>query len=297
MMTKEEFEVIRTKVKTKMVWVTPEMATGWLEKLDQDNQRKFIPSHGKTLANSMRLGHYGLNHQGIAFNDADKLIDGQHRLQGVVESGVAVPLMVTWGLPEMQSNGVEFKTISTIDRHRLRSIGQILQMEGWKNGNRVAAAIRCVMAAADCYGTTLTTHIAKHILIDYGTHLEKYAGNVGKGTGLRSSYFVGAFAFCRNVDRSLDDLYQAVVTGENIHKGMPAYVLREYLLSGGYLRHGGSDTCASLLRAVCTASYHYIHEVKIGKFKPSDGALRFFVNKQKACIRRIKAACGVSIAE
>lgn len=51
-------------------------------------------------ANDMKAGHWRLTHQGIAFDNNGILLDGQHRLMAIVESGITIKMVVTRGLPK-----------------------------------------------------------------------------------------------------------------------------------------------------------------------------------------------------
>ncbi|GHT34997.1 hypothetical protein FACS189427_03380 [Planctomycetales bacterium] len=77
---------------TYIVNVTPDIAKAWL---DSNNFNR--PRNAETVAGYVRLiseGHWRLTHQGIAFTEDGILLDGQHRLFAIAESGVTVPLRV-----------------------------------------------------------------------------------------------------------------------------------------------------------------------------------------------------------
>jgi hypothetical protein len=81
-----------------LVRVTPELARQWLE-ADQHN-RQIRPTHVRTLAREMTEQRWRATHQGIAFSDHGRLIDGQHRLQAIVMSDVPAMLMVFVDMPD-----------------------------------------------------------------------------------------------------------------------------------------------------------------------------------------------------
>lgn len=77
--------------------VTPEMAAEWLK----TNTRNRNPNKDKLnkLKSDMLNGQFQLTHQSIAFDTDGNLIDGQHRLISLVETGVTVPLAVAFNAP------------------------------------------------------------------------------------------------------------------------------------------------------------------------------------------------------
>ena len=84
-------------MKTAIEWITPEIARALL--LSNSGNRALRDSHVRRLAQAMRDGQWQLTHQGIAINTNGVVADGQHRLQAVIESSVAVQMMVTRGVP------------------------------------------------------------------------------------------------------------------------------------------------------------------------------------------------------
>lgn len=85
-------------MKTEVMLVTPVQAKKWLER-NTDN-RDIRHSVVTGLAESIRRGEWILSHQGIAFSKTGRLLDGQHRLLAVVESGISVRMSVTFGVEE-----------------------------------------------------------------------------------------------------------------------------------------------------------------------------------------------------
>ena len=75
--------------------VTPSLAEEWLK--SNSFNRKISKATVRRYADDMKAGNWNLNHQGIAFDNDGVLVDGQHRLVAVIESGETIKMMVTWG--------------------------------------------------------------------------------------------------------------------------------------------------------------------------------------------------------
>lgn len=103
---------------TAIETITPYTARKYLE-LNTGN-RPLRQSHIRSLANDMRNGAWQITHQGIAFDTAGLLIDGQHRLHAIVEAGIAVEMCVT--------RNCSASSFSILDRGANRSPSDIL---GW----------------------------------------------------------------------------------------------------------------------------------------------------------------------
>lgn len=86
--------------------MTPQMAAALLER--NTGNRKIRPSKVRYLKNVIARGEWQATHQGVAISTTGRLLDGQHRLVAIVESGVPVEIMVTRGL-----NSNTFKVIDS----------------------------------------------------------------------------------------------------------------------------------------------------------------------------------------
>jgi hypothetical protein len=120
-------EAISTSGPLRSQWIdiTPALAKTWLE--NNFRNRPLREDTVKAYARDMILGLWVATHQGIAFNDKDELIDGQHRLSAIVLANKTVRMMVTFGLPS-QIAGKQMTTMDAVDRGATRSVGQTLDV-------------------------------------------------------------------------------------------------------------------------------------------------------------------------
>jgi hypothetical protein len=93
-------------------YVTPEKAKEYLAKNYFRNRHR-VKMWVSRLAIMMREGNFYPTHQGIAFDQEGNLIDGQHRLDAIVQSGCASWLLVV--------RGVNRDHLISIDRGKARS--------------------------------------------------------------------------------------------------------------------------------------------------------------------------------
>ena len=124
------------KIVTRWIRVTPAMAADWLKNnlVNRELSRHTVEAY----ARDMRNGDFIPTHQGIAFNDAEELIDGQHKLSAIVKTGLTILLMVTFGLPKKIA-GKNFTVMDVVDRGRTRTVADQLKIaHGLKNGGDIA---------------------------------------------------------------------------------------------------------------------------------------------------------------
>jgi hypothetical protein len=81
-----------------VVAITPILAKEMLDTMV--HQRRLRPRVVKRYGEDMKNGRWGFTHQAICIDDQNHLIDGQHRLQAIVDTGLTFPFVVMRGLPE-----------------------------------------------------------------------------------------------------------------------------------------------------------------------------------------------------
>lgn len=85
-------------MKLEIQSITPEMAQQYLKK-NLSNNRNLRQNVVLKYARMMRKGEWKLTHEGIAIDTNNKLIDGQHRLAAIVESGCTIEMLVATEVP------------------------------------------------------------------------------------------------------------------------------------------------------------------------------------------------------
>lgn len=85
-------------MRTQIMTITPELAKSFLG--NNTENRKKRGWWVTCLANMIKRGEWLLTHQGIAFTKSGKLIDGQHRLEAIVEAGMPVQMLVIYDVDD-----------------------------------------------------------------------------------------------------------------------------------------------------------------------------------------------------
>jgi hypothetical protein len=121
-------------MKFSQLVITPQMAKNMLTR--NKNNRNLSMRTVENYAKDMRAGHWQVNGESIKIGKDGSLLDGQHRLSAVIKSGIPVPLVLI--------EDIDNDSFFTIDTGKKRTAGQIAQLSGEKNGNRVAAIARMI---------------------------------------------------------------------------------------------------------------------------------------------------------
>lgn len=113
--------------------ITPAYAAELLKV--NSNNRPIQKNHASSIAGAITRGEWKLNGDAIRISKEGVLLDGQHRLTGVVIAGKEVEMMVVRGL-----DSSVFNTIDTGSKPR--SAGDVLAISGVLNYRAVASCAR-----------------------------------------------------------------------------------------------------------------------------------------------------------
>lgn len=112
--------------------ITPEIAREYLQ-----YNSKNRPVHTfivKKYVQAMVNDQWEINGESIKFSSTGRLLDGQHRLMAVMESGITIESYVVRDLQE--------EVFDTIDTGKTRNVSDILALEGETNTSHLGTALR-----------------------------------------------------------------------------------------------------------------------------------------------------------
>jgi hypothetical protein len=119
-------------MKTEVLTVTPAIAQSMLV---HNTRNRPVNVNSLAMFEAMlKRGELQLTHQGVAISESGILLDGQHRLLAICNTGISAKIMVTTGLPD--------SVFAVLDTGAKRKASDILSMDGAKNGNAMATAIK-----------------------------------------------------------------------------------------------------------------------------------------------------------
>lgn len=186
-------------VRVQFMLVGPEQAKAWLK--HNFGNRPVSDDVVDAYARDMVAGQFITTHQGVAFNDRDDLIDGQHRLRAIVKSGCTVRLMVTFGLPSA-APGRKMTTMDAVDRGRTRSVADQLKIQhGLKDGALIAMVTRGLASICSSERTRrLSVGQTLDIYHAYEGSMRWILANRSKLPGFKTAGVLAAFTFAHAGD-------------------------------------------------------------------------------------------------
>jgi hypothetical protein len=120
-------------MRVEVIRITPELAAMWLER-NSDN-RKLRKYRAVVMAREMTEGNWKANGESISFDTAGAIVDGQHRLQAIINSGVVSP-----DTPIVM--GIDPSVRPTVDTGLKRNAADVLGMRGEVYAASLAGALQ-----------------------------------------------------------------------------------------------------------------------------------------------------------
>lgn len=150
-MSAARIATIKPATRIELVDVTPELAEFWLTQ-NQSN-RNIRRDIWKAYARDMAAGAWKLTAEPVKISPAGKLLDGQHRLHAIVNSGATVQMFVAYDVPEDAQ--------AAMDSGSKRTASDALALRGDSQTSLVAATARIALGVAyspDSIGRYTATH-------------------------------------------------------------------------------------------------------------------------------------------
>lgn len=214
--------------------VTPKLAAELLK--NNSSNRPLSRARMLKYSEDMSSGRWRWNGDTIKIDDSGCLLDGQHRLQAVIHSGITIEALIVEGLPRA--------VFSTIDSLGVRGGGDVLGIMGVPNSNNVAASLHLIAAYRD--GTIAIggwPRLRNSQVEEEYKRLQQEAGvaqpmaaatktafAAGKIVRARSVVTALHYLFSRADSAKAEKFFAQLVDGVGLTKGEPTYLLRERLL-------------------------------------------------------------------
>jgi hypothetical protein len=116
----------------KVCKITPETAEAWLKA--NTRNRTLRPQVVAEYARDMASGRWKFNGDSVRISKTGVILDGQHRLHAIVESGVTLEALVI--------SGLEDESQETMDSGRTRRAADVFSLRGEINSTHLSSVVR-----------------------------------------------------------------------------------------------------------------------------------------------------------
>jgi len=186
---------------------------------------------------AMAKGQWKLTGESIKFNTKGELIDGQHRLEAVIETGKSIQILVCRNVPD--------EAFMELDTGGTRTPSDLLTVAGYDYTSGVASAIRNLTSiyeieGGDMAGSSLgRKRVDPETLLEYAKeHGEQLVEAVKKTMSKESKVVCGPpslfaalyFIFSEHNKKGADAFFDSLIDGVGLERHGPVYELRKLLL-------------------------------------------------------------------
>lgn len=214
----------------RVVEVDAETAREWLDK--RPSNRRLKRNTVERIKRDLLQGRFLLNGETIVFegHDHESLIDGQNRLEAIVESGVPALCLIVWGVGPV---------MATMDSGTSRTLSDNLGMRGEMHAAQLASAVMYLWRHLEGLDGTIEapSRLEAEKLLDRAGH-PRIRDSVDATVGItRSEVFIphGMAAFAHYAFTSIDmergtRFFDLLESGANLERHDPILELRRVLI-------------------------------------------------------------------
>lgn len=257
---------VTPSITAEVITIDLELAKSLLA--NNTHNRNPKPSNLKKVVRALQNGEWALNGEAIKIAADGTILDGQHRLIGIVQTGISMTTLVIRGLAN--------ETQETMDGGSPRSAADVLKLRGEDNcvtlasiakKVRLAETISIKAAVSNSYVLT-TSEVVRTVDETPGLRdTAKQANRVSQHTGMSASLAGLLIHVFYKIDQDdAEFFFDKLVTGELLKQGDPIYHLRKTLAEVKAVRGQKSMTFVAAVAIKAWNKYRAGEQVSILKF-------------------------------
>ncbi len=220
----------KTDLNIEVIEITPSLAQAWLARSTEMINRPVHLQWVQQLMQAIRRGEWQLTGDSIKMDAQGQVVDGQHRLLAIAQSGVSCLSLVV--------RGVHPAAFAVMDTGRGRTVGDILHLYGITDRFAKAGMVR-ILLLLEATGRPVTgtlesrgivspastlAYLEQHPDIDQGAKMADSVRQVLEGG---KGIWGAAFVLLMRVDRPAVEKFAYLLrTGEDLSRGNPILLLR-----------------------------------------------------------------------
>jgi len=235
-------------VKASVVYLDPTLARQLYDG-NAENQRRVSSSNLRKVEESIKSGLFALNGESIIQSVSGKLLNGQHRVLAVLNTGIGIWTVLVLNVPD--------EYFHTIDSGKSRSFSDVCQISGDSDARNVSTTI---LRLAEYYTDSRSVGTMQAIPHARLQQVKEMCGDV---TASISAVVASSNVMSRSRTAWLyhvvstqskaraDEFFGALANGESLSSISPVYHLRERMLreKGAKAKLQNREALALLIKA------------------------------------------------
>lgn len=267
------------KINPELVFVTPQQASAWLQKMPEGKNRSVADDQVARMAYDMSNNMYALTHEGIGLHPDNWPFDGQHRLTAIVKSGQG-----QWLFVFRYDHAGYAAAMPVLNTGRKRGLADAIRFSAGWGSPRIVAAGRLIAVLE--HGNVLSDQVVKEICFNNLIHLEWMEKHLGS---FANSAYGAAFAYCRPIAPvEIEVAIMRFVTGVGaIDEHDPMLTLHNRVLKGDPAQKrimGSTAQRKAFFRVACAAIMKHHDGLLEGKRTQDSVAGLRWASKRRAAI-------------
>jgi hypothetical protein len=215
------------RITAQRVRLTPKLAQAFLD-TRSSGQRPIKAYHIRMLDNQLNNGCMMLNGETIVFDSNGCMVNGQHRCQAVVNTGVSFDVIVI--------RGVDPASVKTFDGGSRRSARDYLKGRGYPNAGDLATAVGMLYRYEHGDAFDYTIAISNPLIDEVLNRHEGLSDSISFNYGCRALCFGMAnagfahYLFRGRDAKAADTMFRSLASGQDLKASSPILTLREHLI-------------------------------------------------------------------
>lgn len=249
-------------------WVTPEIAARWLE--TNTVNRRLRKHRVDRYSRDLESSRWRVHHQGVAFDTEGNLIDGQHRLQAIVNTKKECLLLVVRNCP--------IESRLHVDEIMTRSTSDALAVSGFTNGESLSNRAISIMKIVELLPVSISYNYSREDEVELGLRfgdVARFASqSMVKGTTrgtrtaiARAKLLSGASLLPEGSESRLDELIVILRTGmpvsSNAQEDSAAITMRNMIVN--YQHSTGAEWEKDKYRKSQSCIHNFLNRVPMSK--------------------------------
>lgn len=267
-------------IKFSVELVTPESAACFLDGKNGNNRRERKRTSIR-YGRDMAAGQWVLTHQAIALGPDGEIIDGQHRLNGIIESGTSQLMCIARYMTEDAANAAR----RACDIGAKRTTAEVLSISGMMNKvsakDEVAICLAMNLLIEPGYRSDPSTAEVAELYRAYGADARwSLAALPGRR---HTTLHRASFAFARPASPCSVEGFATMVDGGEAPPNSAAMTWNRACQAGNLSTPGGSKERKLVMwRAVRIIQAHVTGEGDLSKLYTNETATAWFRNRRPA---------------
>lgn len=267
-------------MKIKLETITPDAARRLLK--NNTRNRRVRQGHVDFLASEMANGRWKTTSETIAISPDGTLVDGQHRLLAVSQSGATVDLWVARDVPMETQDFLDGAGVGGG-----RNISDQLHLDGVAYSCQLVGAARTIVSMS-CYyqNPKVSIGMVRIVLNEYQRDIEAVLKHAIQFRPGMKAWVLGSLAFALNADRAVMPFIEAFGSGENLSRGHPAKAARDWLTNGGVAIRSSYRKHA--IEGLLNAAYNSVVGNQLSTIRRGSQGVDYFTGKKRKFIISVR---------